>query len=348
MPPRSEAPHASAESPPYDALLLLSFGGPEGPDDVMPFLENVVRGKPVPRERLEQVAEHYDRFDGVSPINEQNRALLRAIVAELNAHGPPLVVYWGNLYWHPMLDDVVAQMAEDGVRRALCFATSAYASNPGCRRYREAIAEARRKVGAGAPPIDKLRLFFNHPGFIETMTDRLAEALVEVPESQQDAASVVFTAHSLPLSMAERCDYVVQLRETCRLVAERVGVPQWQLAYQSRSGPPSQPWLEPSVGDVAERLAAEGTQAMVVVPIGFVSEHMEVAYDLDVELAERCAALDVHLIRGNVAGCHPRFVRMIRELIAERFDPTSPRPALGELGPAPDECPPDCCPAGSR
>jgi len=328
----------------HDALLLLSFGGPEGPDDVMPFLENVVRGKPVPRERLEAVAEHYALFDGVSPINAQNRALLHALINELNREGPPLPVYWANLYWHPLLEDVLRQMAEEDIRRAACFVTSAYASYPGCRKYREAIADARRAVGPHAPVVEKLRLFYNHPGFVEPMAERLASALDEVPDDARDAAAVVFTAHSLPLTMAETCDYVSQLEETCRLVAERAGVGDWRLAYQSRSGPPTQSWLEPEVGTVAEQLAAAGAGHLVVAPIGFVSEHMEVAYDLDVELAEHCQSLGMGMTRAATVGCHPRFVRMIRELLAERIDRDAPRLALGALGPPPDDCAEGCCP----
>jgi len=333
----------------YDAILLLSFGGPEHPDDVMPFLENVVRGKNVPRQRLEDVAKHYELFDGVSPINAQNRALLRALLAELNAQGLGLPVYWGNLHWHPMLADTLRDMAEDGVRHAVAFVTSAYSSYAGCRQYIEAIEQARREVGTEAPEVDKLRVFYNHPGFIEPMAERAAAALAEVPEEHRDAAHLVFTAHSLPVAMAEQCDYEAQLREACRLVAERVGLEKWTLAYQSRSGPPSQPWLEPLVGDWLRELAAKEPHAeLVLVPIGFVCEHMEIVFDLDVEVGALCEELGLGMVRAAVVGCHPRFVRMIVELVRERLDANAPRLALGDRGPAPDVCPPGCCPPRGR
>ncbi len=336
----------------YDALLLVSFGGPEGPDDVMPFLENVVCGKNVPRWRLLEVARHYELFDGVSPINAQNRALLASLVEELNAHGPRLPVYWGNRHWHPLLADAVGQMADDGVGRALAFVTSAFGSYPGCRRYVEQIEAARRQVGPEAPRIDKLRLFYNHPGFIEATADRLAEALAKVPAEHRLQARLLFSAHGIPTAMAERSPYVRQLREACRLAVESVGGEwaamhggKWELVFQSRSGPPSQPWLEPDIGDHVRRLhEAGGMDYLVVAPIGFLTENMEVVYDLDVEVRELCDELGVNLVRSAVVGNHPRFVRMIRELVAERLDPAVERLALGNLGPWPDRCPADCCP----
>jgi len=329
---------------PYDALLVVSFGGPEKPEDVLPFLENVLRGKSVPRERMLEVAEHYDLFGGVSPLNAQNRALIVALVAELNAQGPPLPVYWGNRNWHPLLTDTVRQMIEDGVRRALAFVTSAFGSYSGCRQYREDIERARQEVGAEAPSIDKLRLFFNHPGFVEPMAERVAAALEEVPAERHDAAQLLFTAHSIPRAMADRSPYEAQLREACRLVAERVGRSTWQLVYQSRSGPPSQPWLGPDVKDFLREQAGAGSlQDVVVAPIGFLSEHMEVIYDLDLEVGDLCEELGINLVRAGVVGNHPRFVSMIRELVLERFDPQTPRLALGTLGPSPDLCPPECC-----
>ena len=331
-------------SPLYDALLLVSFGGPERPDDVMPFLENVLRGKDVPRQRLQEVAEHYELFDGVSPLNAQNRSLLAALVQELNTHGPGLAVYWGNRNWHPFLEDTVREMAEDGVRRALAFVTSAYGSYSGCRQYLEDIERARQQVGPNAPPIDKLRLFYNHPGFIEAQADRVSAAIRELPAERRDGARLIYTAHSIPTAMAARCPYEAQLRETCRLVSEWVGRFQWDLAYQSRSGPPSQPWLEPDIGDFLVELQQSGDVAdVVVVPIGFLSEHMEIVYDLDMEIASLCEHLGLHMVRASVVGTHPRFVTMIRELIVERFEPSPTRGALGNLGPSPDVCADDCC-----
>ncbi len=340
-PSSPRTPHPS--SLPYDSLLLLSFGGPEGPDDVMPFLENVLRGKNVPRKRMEEVAEHYFLFGGVSPINAQNRALLAALVAELNTHGPQLPVYWANRNWHPLLPDVLRQMADDGMQRTLAFVTSAFASYSGCRQYLEDIERARSEVGPGAPAVDKIRLFYNHPGFIETMAARVEEALERIPPERRTAARLIYTAHSLPTAMAARSDYVAQLDEACRLVSERVGRTEWDLAYQSRSGPPSQAWLEPDVGDRLRQLHQTGAADAVVVPIGFLSEHMEVIYDLDVEAAALCEELGLNLVRSAVVGCHPRFVTMIRQLVQERVDTTAERLALGPRGPSPDVCPADCC-----
>jgi protoporphyrin/coproporphyrin ferrochelatase len=329
---------------PYDALLLVSFGGPEKPEDVWPFLENVARGRPIPEERLREVAEHYELFGGSSPINSQNRALLTAIVAELNAHGSQLAVYWGNRNWHPLLADTLREMAEDGVRHALAFVTSAFGSYSSCRQYLEDIEHAREAAGPQAPAVDKLRLFYNHPGFIYCVADRVRAALDSLPEPRRAAAAIVYTAHSLPLAMAERCAYVAQLREACGLVSEQVGRADWSLAYQSRSGPPQQPWLEPDIGDyLLDRHRRGGLADVVLVPIGFLSEHMEVVYDLDVEVAALCETLGVNFVRAAVVGTHPRLVRMIRELVEERFDPDVPRPAMGTQGPWPDRCPADCC-----
>ncbi len=329
---------------PYDALLVVSFGGPERPEDVMPFLKNVLRGKRVPAERVAEVARHYEYFGGASPLNEQVRALLAALLAELNAHGPRLAVYWGNRNWHPLLEDTVREMAEDGVRRALAFVTSAFASYSGCRQYLEDIERARRSAGPQAPAIDKLRLFYNHPGFIEAMADRVQAALATVPEPRRNRAALLYTAHSLPLAMARQSKYVEQLHEACRLVSERLGRAEWQLAFQSRSGPPHQPWLEPDVGQaLTELVRSHQPEEVVVVPIGFVCEHMEVVYDLDVELADLCQRLGVGYLRAATVGTHPRFVRMIRELILERLNPGTPRLALGDLGPSPDMCPETCC-----
>lgn len=328
----------------YDALLLVSFGGPEGRDDVLPFLENVLRGKPVPRERMLEVAEHYYHFEGVSPINAQNRALIAALQAELDRHGPRLPIYWGNRNWHPLLADTLGQMARDGVRRALAIFTSAYSSYSGCRQYRENLADAQAAVGPAAPQVDKLRVFFNHPGFIEPIVELTEQALAAIPADSRPAARLVFTAHSIPLSMAENCRYVAQLDETSRLVAERLSVSlPWRLVYQSRSGPPSQPWLEPDIAEHLRALAAEGAHDVVVVPIGFISDHIEVLFDLDTEAQQVAGALGLRMQRVPTVGTHPRFIRMLRELIVERLDPTAPKPALGTLGPSHDVCPENCC-----
>jgi protoporphyrin/coproporphyrin ferrochelatase len=330
----------------YDALLLVSFGGPEGPDEVMPFLENVLRGKNVPRERMLEVAEHYQHFGGVSPINEQNRRLIAALERELDAYGPQLPIYWGNRNWRPMLADTMRQMAADGVRRALAFVTSAYSSYSGCRQYREDIARAQEEVGSNAPEVDKLRVFFNHPGFIEPMIEAVSTCLVRTPSEERARTTTLFTAHSIPLGMADNCRYAAQLTEASRLVAEGAGLPagSWELVYQSRSGPPQQPWLEPDVCDRIEQLHAAGApHRLLLVPIGFISDHLEVLYDLDAEAMQLCERLAIPAQRAATVGTHPRFVKMIRELIVERISGADERPALGALGPSHDVCLADCC-----
>jgi protoporphyrin/coproporphyrin ferrochelatase len=317
----------------YDALLLLSFGGPEGPDEVMPFLENVTRGRGIPRARLESVAEHYHRFGGVSPINQQCRDLKAAIEADFAAHDLDLPVYWGNRNWHPFLADTLREMKADGVRRAAAFVTSAYSGYSCCRQYLEDIARASSEV-EGAPSIDKLRIYFNHPGFVEPMIENTRAAFDRLGSD----ARLVFTAHSVPIAQPGRAAYVAELRDVSALVAE--GRP-WDLVYQSRSGPPSVPWLEPDIGDHLEKIRAEGAEAAVIVPIGFVSDHMEVKFDLDVEAAELGTRLGLRLSRAATAGTHPRFVTMVRELLLERDG--GERPALGTLGPRPDTCAKSCC-----
>jgi ferrochelatase len=333
----------------YDAILVASFGGPESADDVMPFLENVLRGKNVPRERMLEVAEHYYHFGGKSPINDQNRQLISALEAELAQHGPHLPVYWGNRNWDPLFADTLQKMKADGVSRALAFVTSAYSSYSGCRQYREDIARAREAVGEGAPVVDKIRAFHNHPGFIEAVADRVKESLESIPQDRREAAHLVYTAHSIPTAMAQACDYELQLRETSRLVAEQLGRAEWRLVYQSRSGPASQPWLGPDILDSLREISAQGDSSDVVIaPIGFVSDHMEILFDLDTEARELCVELGLHMVRAKTVGTHPGFIRMIRELICERIDENNQRLALGVLGPRPDFCPSDCCPAPRR
>ena len=316
----------------------------------MPFLEHVVRGRPVPRERLLEVAEHYHHFGGRSPLNEHNRQLRQALEELLRAEGPALPVYWGNRHWHPFLGETIAKMAEDGVQRAIAFVTSAYSSYSGCRQYREEIEAARLEVGADAPVIDKLRVFYNHPTFIEVMAERTQQALDRVPSELRASTRIAFTAHSIPVAMADNCQYVAQLEEACRLVAERIPWERWQLVYQSRSGPPSQPWLEPDILEHIEALHRIGTQSVVVVPIGFLAEHMEVIWDLDNEAQQLCDKLGMSFVRAQTAGLHPAFIGMIRELILERVE-GSMRRSLGVLGSSHDVCPETCClytPQGGR
>jgi protoporphyrin/coproporphyrin ferrochelatase len=342
----------------YDALLIISFGGPEAHQDVIPFLENVLRGRNIPRERMLAVAEHYYHFDGKSPINQQTRELISAIENELDAHGPKLPLYWGNRNWHPMLADTVRKMKSDGIRRALAFVTSAYSSYSGCRQYREDIARAQSQVGTDSipdskevspPEIDKLRPFFNHPGFIEATVECLQDALHEIPQSERQNVQVIYTAHSIPLSMANSSDYVRQLEEVRKLVSARLGIVNHALVYQSRSGAPGQPWLEPDILDYLREVKTRNlASAVVLAPVSFISDHMEVLYDLDIEARQLCESLNLPMARAKTVGVHPKFIAMIRELILERMNPNAERRALGSLGARQDVCPEDCCPAPQR
>ncbi|MET8700308.1 ferrochelatase [Kitasatospora sp. NPDC004723] len=355
---------------PYDALLLLSFGGPEAPEDVVPFLENVTRGRGIPRERLQEVGKHYFLFGGVSPINGQNRELLAALREDFAGHGLDLPVYWGNRNWAPYLVDTLRGMVADGHRRIAVLATSAYAGYSGCRQYRENLADALAALAAEGlpePRVDMLRRFYNHPGFVEPMIDATTAALARLPEEVRAGARLAFTTHSIPDTMAETSGapddpargrpggaYVAQHLEVARLVAtavaERTGVADrpWELVYQSRSGAPHIPWLEPDICDHLEAQRADGAPAVVMVPIGFVSDHMEVKYDLDTEAVAKAAELGLPVARAATVGADPRFTAAVRELVleraaAERGEPVS-RCALGTLGPSHDVCAVACCP----
>ncbi|WP_263165081.1 ferrochelatase [Streptomyces sp. SCSIO ZS0520] len=352
---------------PYDALLLLSFGGPEGPEDVVPFLENVTRGRGIPRERLKEVGQHYFLFGGVSPINEQNRELLAALREDFAEHGVDLPVYWGNRNWAPYLTDTLREMVRDGRRRVLVLATSAYASYSGCRQYRENLAEslaALEAEGLPLPRVDKLRHFFNHPGFVEPMTEGVLAALAELPAEVREGAHLAFTTHSIPTAAADTSGpeeahgeggaYVAQHLAVARLIAgavrERTGVDHpWRLVYQSRSGAPHIPWLEPDICDHLESVHAAGAPAVVMAPIGFVSDHMEVRYDLDTEARQKAAELGLPVRRSATVGADPRFAAAVRELVLERAAAERGQPvercALGTLGPSHDLCPVGCCPA---
>ncbi len=334
----------------YDAVMLVSFGGPEGPDDVMPFLRNVVRGRGVPDERLRVVAEHYRHFGGVSPINEQCRGLLAAMRTTLTEAGIDLPLYWGNRNWHPYLTDTVAQLRDLGVRHALAFVTSPFGSYSSCRQYLDDIEAARREVGAGAPVIDKIRHYHDHPGYIGPHAEAVRAALEQVSDVD---ARVVFTAHSIPSSMDAHSGphgrrYTSQLRETAALVAAQVSSSlDWDLVWQSRSGPPQVPWLEPDINDHLESLAASGVKSVVVSPIGFISDHLEVVWDLDTEAAQTADRLGLAYARAATPGNDRRFVAMVRDLIRERLDPSSHRDRLGQL-PIWDTCPAVCCGAPAR
>ena len=330
----------------YDAILFLSFGGPEAPDEVMPFLEHVTAGRNVPRERLEEVARHYLHFGGVSPINAQNRALVAALRDELDHHELGLPIYFGNRNSDPFVTDTLQRMRADGVRRGLVFVTSAFSSWSGCRQYREDVIRALAAIDDGIA-FDKIRVYYNHPGFIAPMADNVRAALGRFPADRRAGVEVVFTAHSIPLTMAEGSAYEVQLAEACRLVAEAAGTANYRLAYQSRSGSPRIPWLEPDIVDALDELHAAGRNDVVVVPIGFISDHMEVLFDLDEEALEHADATGMHMERAGTVGTDPRFVAMIRELIVERMTDHPERAALGSRGPNHDICPLDCCQLGA-
>ena len=338
----------------YDAILFVSFGGPEKPDDVIPFLENVLRGKPVPRERMLEVAEHYYHFGGVSPINQQCRELIELLEAELKVHQINLPVYWGNRNWHPLLPDALRKMKEDGIQRPLVYITSGFSCYSGCRQYRENINAAIENAGAEHMQFGKLRVFYNHPDFIHVVSENVRAAIAELT-TRADACnsntrfSVAFTAHSIPMSMANTSDYEKQLKESCRLVAQSLSLEnsQWNLVYQSRSGRPQDPWLEPDILDHLRELKKTGCDQVVVCPIGFLSDHMEVLYDLDDEAKKLCDELDIRMVRAATPGSHPVFVSMIRKLIQERLC-GGPRECIGQFGPNHDVCPVDCCPAPVR
>ncbi|MGF1505738.1 MAG: ferrochelatase [Chloroflexi bacterium] len=343
-PPADRAVSAYPETD-FDAIIVVSFGGPEGVDEVVPFLRNVTEGRNIPEERLKEVGEHYYMLEGVSPINNQNRALIDALQADMAEHGIELPVYFGNRNWHPMLPDTLQQMADDGVKKALAFFTSAYSSYSGCRQYREDIYRAQQQVEGSAPEVLLTRKFYNHPKWIEVNVERIRDALAELGD--QEGVHVAFTVHSIPLKMAQGCMYVQQITETMRLIAEELGLNDYDLVYQSRSGPPRVPWLEPDINDHLEAAAERGVKDVVIAPIGFISDHMEVIFDLDTEARQTCDALGMRMARAGTAGTHPVFVSMIRELIEERLGRRDARPTLGDRGPSWDICPVTCCLPGT-
>ncbi|HEY2359801.1 MAG TPA: ferrochelatase [Candidatus Angelobacter sp.] len=333
----------------FDALLVVSFGGPEKHEDVLPFLENVLRGKNVPRERMREVAEHYYHFDGRSPINDQNKQLIAALEGECRSQGIAMPVYWGNRNWHPLLADTLKQMHAEGVRRAAALATSAFGSYSGCRQYREDITRAQHASGTQDMVIEKLPNFCDRPEFIQAMADRVRVAIAELadksgasdPQAEQSGAGhpeqLIFTAHSIPISMADASPYVRQLKEASAQVAAACGINNWTLVYQSRSGPPTQPWLAPDICDHLREQHAAGVRNVVICPIGFISDHMEVLYDLDTEARALCDQLGMKMVRAGTAGAHPKLTSMICDMVLH--SPTTEILAHCELG---------CCPTPQR
>ncbi|NVN50846.1 ferrochelatase [Mycolicibacterium hippocampi] len=304
----------------FDALLLLSFGGPEGPEQVMPFLENVTRGRGIPRERLASVAEHYLHFGGVSPINGINRDLIAAIETELAKRGEKLPVYFGNRNWDPFIEDTVARMRDDGIRHAAVFSTSAWGGYSGCTQYQEDIVRGRTSAGPDASELTKLRQYFDHPLLVQMFADAVGDAAATLPADRRGGARLVFTAHSIPVRAASRCGpdlYERQVGYTSALVAAAAGYPEYDQVWQSRSGPPQVPWLEPDVGDHLEALARAGTEAVIVCPVGFVADHIEVVWDLDNELAEQAAAAGIAFARALTPNAQPRFAQLALDLVDE-------------------------------
>ena len=333
----------------YDAVLLLSFGGPEGPADVMPFLERVTRGRGIPKERLDEVARHYLARGGVSPLPAQCRALREALEGALASQGTPLPVYLGHRNGPPYVEDTLRAMREAGVQRALAVLTSAYSSYSGCRQYREDVVRARAAVGEGAPEVEFVRAYFDHPGFVEAMVDGVRVAHARLAPELRAEAHLVCTAHSIPLAMARSCDYEAQLHEVVRLVGDDAMPGHARtLSYQSRSGPPQVPWLEPDVSARLRELAAAGVRAVVVAPVGFVSDHMEVVQDLDEQAHATARELGLAYERSATPGTHPRFVAGLAELVGDRLGAGRPRRHLGTLAPLAEACPDGCCPAPAR
>ncbi|MEJ5868869.1 ferrochelatase [Pseudokineococcus sp. 5B2Z-1] len=364
LPTGPAAPSSSLA--PYDGVLLLSFGGPEQHEDVMPFLRNVTAGRGIPDERLEAVAEHYHHFGGRSPINDQNRELLAALRAELAARRLDVPVAWGNRNWAPFVTDALRELHEGGARRVLVVATSAYASYSGCRQYREDLAGALVDLAAEGRDlrVDKIRHYFDAPGFVAANADAVTAAWQRLPEGAREGAELVFVTHSIPTAMADTAGpeggaYVRQHEDVAAVVADVVrsraggaALPS-TLVYCSRSGPPSQPWTEPDVNDHLEELAARGVPGVVVAPIGFVSDHMEVVYDLDTEARETADRLGLPMERAATAGVDPAFVAGLVDLVVERAaveraaageQEAPPRPSSGAVGPSHDVCPVGCCP----
>lgn len=341
--------HSSPE--PFDAILIVSFGGPEGPDDVVPFLRNVTEGRNIPDERLAVVGEHYANFGGVSPLNGQVRELIAALEPALVEAGHDLPVYWGNRNWHPMLTDTIRTMRSDGRTRALAFVTSAYSSNSGCRQYQDDIARAIAETASDATAdteieVVKVRPFFNHPGFVHTMADNVEKALAGLDPAEADNARIAFTAHSIPVGMAINCDYEAQLNDVATVISSRLSRSlEWDLVFQSRSGPPQVPWLEPDICDHIDALANDpdtATSPLIIAPIGFISDHMEVLWDLDTEARARAEQHGITMVRAETVGTAPAFVRAIVDLLEEHLTGATPQ-VVGDFAARPSPCEPGCC-----
>lgn len=329
--------------PTIDSILFVSFGGPEGPDDVIPFLENVLRGKPVPRERMLEVAEHYQHFGGISPINQQNRDMISRLQSALQDVGLDLPIIWGNRNWTPYITDALQEIESRGLKHALPIFTNMFSCYSGCRQYRENIAAAIEQVGCDSSvTAPRLRFGFNHPLYIDAQVALISQAMEAAGDLSGKQFKILFTAHSIPMSMADNSNYVKQLSDAAGLITGRLNVSAWELVYQSRSGPPSQPWLEPDIGDRLRELAGQGLQVAIVVPLGFVSDHMEVLFDLDTEAKAICEELGVVYSRAAAVGTRPEFIQMLVALIRERLEGTTPE-ALGSLGPLHNVCPQNCC-----
>lgn len=330
----------------YDALLVVSFGGPEGLDDIIPFLDNVLRGLKLPEAAKARIARRYEAFSGVSPINMHTRELVAALQSQLDSQGPTLPIYWGNRNWHPLLADTMKQMASDGVKRAIAFVTSNFSSYSGCRKYREDLYEA--VCGLENPPqIDKLRLGYNHPGFIEGFTERVQNAFREIPEQRRNESLLFFTAHSLPESMARQATYQAQLEESCKLVGDALGHQRWRLVYQSNNASyGKEAWLGPDICEALTEVKGKGATDVIVAPIGFVCDHLEILLDLDTDAQTRAQEIGLNMVRAATVGTHPAFVGMIRDLICERMTDKPVRATSGSSGPSHDYCPPNCCLSG--
>ena len=330
----------------FDSLLLLSFGGPENSDDVMPFLRNVTAGRGVPDERLAVVAEQYELFGGKSPINELNQQLLSALDEELVSRGHEMATFWGNRNWHPFVTDTIADLKSLGHTSTVCLVTSAFSSYSGCRQYHEDLDRARNEV-PGAPNIERVRVYWDHPDFLGTAAELLAESRDAAGLSSE--TPVLHSAHSLPLSMAANCDYQQQLNEAASIVNELAGMRgPYEVVFQSRSGPPSVPWLTPDIDQRIHELAEQGTQELLVHPLGFVADHMEVLFDLDTQSAAAAKEAGVKMVRTPTVGTHPRFVSMLVDLVEEAAGLRADRPSLSKSGPRPDKCNSQCCPAPIR